>query len=575
MSTPPDTARHGAWHRALRLLTLAAPVAVAVHWRRGARLAHALEQSRAALHATQQRLDAIVDRAPVGIVQTDLAGRVQLANRRYCCMVGRSAEHLRSICLLDLTHPEDRAAHAERHAAMLADGRPFQLETRLVHADESPVWVISHLAVTHDLDGRPMHVVAAVQDISHRRQAEAALHAMHATLERRVAETVAERVALTEDLHQAQRMEVLGQLAGGVAHDFNNVLQAIAGGARLIQKRPNDPATVERLAGLVVDASERGAAITARLLSFARRGPLQPGHIDLAALLDELRTIMAASLGSGIDIQVDVVNGLPPVMADRSQLETVLLTLVANARDSMPEDAAPAGGRRLNLSATDGDGPTAGLPPGHYVKIAITDNGTGMGPDALAHATEPFFSTKPRGRGTGLGLAMARGFAEQSGGCLSLRSRAGLGTTVTIMLPAAPPAGTPSSDDDAVPAPGPVRIILVDDDEEVRELLAEILTGCGYVVSSHGSAASALAELNVRRAALLVTDFSMPGMDGLSLIREAQRRHPGLPAMLLTGYGGEDVALAAGRVTGGRIALLQKPVRGAELAERAAILLRD
>ncbi len=553
-----------------------APAALLLGWRQGNKLKRALRRSQATLRAATEQLGAVISHAPVGLVQADLEGRILLANECYCGLVGHRPARLRTLRLHDLAHPEDRTAHRERYAEMLETGQPFRIEGRLVRADESDVWVVSHVDMTRDLNGRPLHVIAAVQDISHRRAAEAAMQALAASLEQRMAE----RIGLQENLWQAQRMEALGQLAGGVAHDFNNVLQAIAGGARLIQRRPDNAASVERLAGLVVDAAERGAVVTQRLLSFARRGPLQPEPVEVAVALTELRDLFDGTLGGGIKVELAFNEILPQLLVDRKQLETVLVNLATNARDAMVEggsmDGARDAGHVLRLSASVANGEAAGLLPVPYVKIDVSDTGAGMDAATLRRATEPFFTTKPRGRGTGLGLAMARGFAEQSGGRLLLHSEPGKGTMASLYLPqvAAPDglaAGSPASG-----AAKRSQIILVDDDPEVLEVLGEVLTACGYDVESFGNAAVALDHLDHGSAAdLLITDLSMPGTDGLALIREAQRRQPGLPAILLSGYSREELGLATGKLPAGQLTLLQKPVRATVLAKQVAALLSD
>lgn len=556
------------------------PAALLLSWHREGRLKRMLQRSKDALHETREQLDAVTSVAPVGIVQTDLGGRILLANDCYCGLVGHRPAHLRTLKMHELTHPEDRATHLEQHAAMLATGQPFRIENRLLRSDESEVWVISHLTVTRNASGRPTQVIAAVQDISHLRSAKAALQALLATLDRRVAEMVAKRVARQESIWQSQRMEALGQLAGGVAHDFNNVLQAVASGARLIQRQPNNAAAVERLAGLVLDAAERGATITRHLSSFAHRSPLQPGRIDAAALLNDMRDRLASTIGDGISIQLGLPNISPQLLADRGQLETVLVSLATNARDAMASDGSAGDAHNtahvLTLTAAVVDGSTVGLAATPYVRIEVTDTGPGMSAEVLEHAAEPFFSTKARGQGIGLGLAMAHGFAGQSGGKLVLSSQAGQGVTASLFLPqAGAPAGQVTDGANPAEARKP-RIILIDDDLEVLEILGEVLISCGYDVASFDDAAAALSHLNSEKSAdLLITDLSMPGTDGLALIREAQRRHPGLPAILLTGYSGEELGLTTGRLAGGQLALLQKPVRAAELTKRVAAMLSD
>ena len=553
------------------------PAALLLGWQHNDRLRRALRQSQSALHDARAQLDAVVNCAPVGIVQTDLDGQIELANHRYCQLVGHRRTRLRTLRLHDMTHPEDRPEHLEQHAQMLTTGRPFHIESRLVRADASHVWVISHLAVTRDANGQPMHVIAAVQDLSHRQAAEAALQAMTATLEQRVAETVAERIADHESFWRTQRIEALGQLAGGVAHDFNNVLQAIAGGARLIQRRPSSVASVERLAGLIVDAAERGAMVTQRLLSFARRGPLRPMVVDVTALLIALRDVLPGILGSRVSVQVDLPGVLPPLYADRDQLETTLVSLATNARDAMESDAARGVIPVLRLSAASDDGAADSLPSRSYIRIDVSDTGLGMDPSVLEHATEPFFTTKARERGTGLSLAMARGFAEQSGGKLILRSQVGQGTTASLLLPQASVPTMPAADATmASMAASPQRIMLVDDDVEVLETLHEMLAGCGYDVASFDSAMPAVTHLeSAWRVDLLITDLSMPGTDGVALIEQAQRRWPGLPAILLTGHGRDALALAMESVTGERLVVLQKPVRIGELLKQVGNLLTE
>ncbi len=558
---------------ALGLLSLLVPAGL-MAWRRSGRMRQALARSSQALHQAREQLDVLLNQAPVGIVQTDLGGRFLLTNERFRNLIGRRSDALQAQQLLDVIHPEDQGRHQAGHARMLATGEPFVIEKRLVRADETEVWVISHMSVTHDPEGHPLHVIAAVQDISHRRAAEAALHAMNATLEQRVAATVAERAQVEESLRHSQRMEALGQLAGGVAHDFNNVLQAIAGGARLIQRRPHDPETVRRLAGLVVDAADRGASVTRRLLSFARRDALQPGPVEAAPLLQDMQEMLARTLGSGITVQASADPGLPPLLADRGQLETVLVNLATNARDAMVgKDGLPGPGEnRVALRAALADGAAAGLRPGAYILIEVADNGPGMDGETLLHATEPFFTTKPRSRGTGLGLSVARGFAEQSGGGLCLVSTPDGGTTARLWFPVAPAVEQRTAN---VAVEGVPRIVLVDDDPEVREVIAEVLSSRGCQVDAYASAAPGLERLRAGQADVLISDLSMPGTDGLTLIEQARRLQPGLPAVLLTGHAGPGLAAAVAQVAGGRVLLLQKPVRGADLAAQLQELLPE
>ena len=275
------------------------------------------------------------------------------------------------------------------------------------------------------------------------REQEARGHAE--ALEARVAERTRELVQANERLRvevserrnaeaallQAQKVQAVGQLAGGIAHDFNNVLQAVSGGASLIRRRAGDAAAVERLAGMVEDAARRGQSVTRRLLAFARREELRAEVLELGELLGGLREVLAATLGTRYRVEVAAAEGLPPVLADRGQLETVLVNMATNARDAMP------GGGTLTFSAAVERVPERreGLAAGDYVRLVVADTGEGMSAETLARAAEPFFTTKPLGQGTGLGLAMARSFAQGSGGALAIASERGRGTRVSLWLP--------------------------------------------------------------------------------------------------------------------------------------------
>lgn len=405
-------------------------------------------------------------------------------------------------------------------------------------------------------------IVRTFTDITERKRQEAALAAAQA------------RAA------HAERMQALGQLAGGIAHDFNNILQAVQGGATLIEKRSLDADSVRRFARMVLDATERGTSITRRLLAFARRGELRAEAVAPSDLLSGLRDVLSHTLGTAIVVNVQVEVGLPPLLADKGQLETALVNLATNARDAMP-DGGTLTFAAIAETVNDTENRIAELRPGRYVRLSIADTGAGMDPHILGRVVEPFFSTKPPGQGTGLGLSMAKGFAEQSGGGLSIESTTGSGTTVHLWLPAAinrdarAPATTPST---AAPAtaedPTSKRILLADDEVMVRETLAAALEDAGYIVLIAEGGAEALDLLRSPTIVdILVTDLSMPGIDGLALIREAQRQRPGLPAVLLTGYAGYGAQLAVGESVDGAFSLVHKPVTAALLADRIEALL--
>jgi len=454
--------------------------------------------------------------------------------------------------------------------AYSASAVPLQLE-----GDEVGRFINIHYEPTRAEDGSIIGIFVGGYDVTEKVRNEAKLRELNETLETRVLERTAELERAQQALRQAQKMEALGQLAGGIAHDFNNVLQAVSGGLSLIQKRASNTDEVRKLARMAADASHRGAAITGRLLSFARRGELQPSAINPTSLLEGLRELLIPTLGIGIEIVLEVEESAPLLLADKAQLDTVIINLAVNARDAM------ASGGRITIRVAPvsfhaGGAPSPALSEGDYLQIDLTDTGPGMDAATLRRAAEPFFTTKPTGQGTGLGLSMSRGFAEQSGGALAIWSEPGKGTRVTLWFPqargsagtAAVPEHSPSE------AHPPARALVVDDDPMVREILGEQLKSIGYEVKLATDGLDALNQLDTGTVVdVLVTDYSMPGMNGVVLIEEARRRLPNLPAVLLTGFADGALRLTSGKEQARFTALLRKPVNEVELAERLEALL--
>ncbi len=413
------------------------------------------------------------------------------------------------------------------------------------------------------------------------RENEAVLRTLTDTLEVRVRKEIAERETAQARAAQAERMQALGQLAGGIAHDFNNVLQAVGGAASLIERRPDDENTVRRLARIAIEAAGRGSSVTRRLLAFGRRGDLRAEPLDANALLYGLREIFAHTLGAGIDIDVRVKAGLPRALADKGQLETALVNLATNARDAMPDGGRLVLAADMECVSASGAAHPAGLAPGGYVRFTVTDTGTGMDATTLARAGQPFFTTKDMGVGTGLGLPMAKGFADQSGGALSIRSVPGKGTTVELWLPEAGADSSLRAGASEHPAAAhadavgrPARVLVVDDEVVIRDVLSRQLEDAGYDVLTAADGASAIGLIEDGEAVdVLVTDLSMPGMNGLAVIRAAQERRPGLPAILLTGFAGDSAALAMSGLVNGAFLLLRKPIPAQDLVDRIQAVL--
>jgi PAS domain S-box-containing protein len=339
-----------------------------------------------------------------------------------------------------------------------------------------------------------------------------------------------------EALRQAQKVEALGQLTGGVAHDFNNLLTPIIGNLDLLQRVPlGDGSRLRRLAAAALESAERARTLVQRLLAFARRQPLRPCPVDLAALIHGMAGLIASTSGPQVHVLIDAADDLPPALADANQLEMAMLNLSVNARDAMPD----GGTLTLRADHVAADDPACrGLPPGRYLRLAVSDSGMGMDEATRERAIEPFFSTKGAGKGTGLGLSMVHGLASQLGGAMTLDSRPGLGTTVALLLPVADResehAAPAEAGTDA--APGAGTVLLVDDDVPVRATTAEMLGDLGFAVIATGSAEEALSVLGDRRPDYLVTDHIMPGMNGADLARAALRMHPALPVLVVSGY---------------------------------------
>jgi signal transduction histidine kinase/ActR/RegA family two-component response regulator len=559
----------------------------------------AIARGRAAqaLRDSEQRFQRAVSGAGIGIWDWDLDANEVTISRGFLPQVhdrlqGGSCAAGDFIAAI---HPDDRERMEGVLRRVIEQARGgenffYEAEYRTVSRRGRVMWLRSQGRVTqHGVDGRATRLSGVTVEVTARRRAEDALTAaqerlrtLNQTLEAQVAREVAAREQAQERLAQGQRLEALAQLSGGIAHDFNNVLQAITGSLALMHRRAGDAEVVRQLAGMAGDAAARGGVITARLLSFARQGELQPAPVVPAALLHSLVDMLEHMMGASIRVRLEAEETLPPLLADKGQLEAALVNLALNAREAMP-----AGGTLTLNARLDSIGPSdinaCGLPLGKYIRIAVTDTGIGMKPAVLARASEPFFTTKPLGQGTGLGLglAMARGFAEQSGGGFLLTSAAGEGTTVCLWLPladASPLAAETAEEAPALHDPtagGLARLLLVDDDTLVREVLAGQLEELGYRVTRAHSGPGALARLDAGETPdIMITDYAMPGMNGAVLLAEARRRRPRLPVLLLTGFADNSLRLNMEEWDAGITRLLRKPVSSDVLAKAASAVLQ-
>ena len=375
-----------------------------------------------------------------------------------------------------------------------------------------------------------------------------------------------QRLAAEQRLFQSQKLESIGQLTGGIAHDFNNLLSVVLGNLSLLSKFVRGNERAENLLERAMQGAERGATLTQRLLAFARRQELAPKVVDVAELVRGIMDLLRSTLGGGVEIVADLNGDVPPALIDPNQLELALVNLAVNARDAMPQ-----GGRIIILlrAAELAEGNDLALPAGDYVCLSMADNGTGMDAQTLARASEPFFTTKDVGRGTGLGLSMVHGLASQSGGAFRLDSVLGQGTRAEIWLPRAEHVArdAPLHMELAPAARRGARLLVVDDDDLVRHATADLLTDHGYVVVQAASAQKALALLESQDFDLLVTDLVMPGMSGVDLLRQVGHMRPHLPALVMTGHSQE-----AGDVPA-HVTRLSKPLSERELTEAVARLL--
>ncbi len=438
----------------------------------------------------------------------------------------------------DLVHPDDIAPTLAEMGRLAEGVVTLYFENRFRHRDGGWRW----LAWKAVPEGELIYAVAR-----------------DATVEKA---TRAELEAAQAQVVEMQKLETIGQLTGGIAHDFNNLLMPIVGGLDMLRRRLGDDERSRRTIENALQSAERARVLVNRLLSFARRQHLEARSVALPELVHGMGDLIDRSLGPQIDVRLDMPEDLPPVMVDPGQLELAVLNLAVNARDAMPAGGTLA----IRAETVETETLPHRVAKGQYVRLIVSDTGTGMDPGTLKRAVEPFYTTKGVGRGTGLGLSMVHGLAAQSGGALILESTPGQGTTASIYLPVA--TGQADAHSWAVEtgepaATMPLTVLLVDDEELVRVGTADILEGLGHTVLQ---AASGAAALNLLRGGVdvdvMLTDYMMPGMTGVVLAREARSMRPHLPVLLMTGYANLDQAAA------GNLPRLGKPFRTVDLAAK-------
>ncbi|HEX2552973.1 MAG TPA: response regulator [Microvirga sp.] len=478
---------------------------------------------------------------------TDMIGRMTVDGRRLyvspACrdVLGFEPEELIGEEITVAVHPDDVDAVKAGLQQLLSSPTGQQTVTyRVWHKQGRWVTIESRRRLIRDAQGRPTEFVSVGRDIT-------------------------ERLQLEEQLRQAQKMEAMGQLTGGVAHDFNNLLTVILGNAEILTEHPTDPALTYSLACQILETAERGADLNQKLLSFARRRPLNPERLDVDRIIEGMVPLLSRTIGEHIELKTDLGSGSLTALADRSQLESAVLNLAVNARDAMPKGGTLTIGVK-ERTALPGEGT---LPIGHdVIAITVSDTGTGMPPEILARVFEPFFTTKEVGKGTGLGLPMVYGFARQSGGHTTIHSVPGRGTTVSILLLAVSAAATAAQPREARPAPqGRERVLVVEDEPQVLRFVSAQLASLGYEVTAVPVARDALDLLEAGKSfELLFSDVVLPqGMSGVELAERAREIQPTLKVLLTSGYPAEAFE-QHGRPRPDT-PLLHKPYRRKELGE--------
>lgn len=478
--------------------------------------------------------------------------------------LGFSLERLGQASLLQLLPEPDQEVLLAELAALSLGRTSARFVGRVLHANGQPRW-LSWVVVPDDA---LLHVVA--RDITSER--EAALELAQANT--RLREQIAERERVEAALQQMQRLEAVGQLTAGVAHDFNNLLTVILTGASFLERdlQRGQLEKADKRLQHIREAGERGAKLTAQLLAFSRKQRLEPVPVDLNGTLSGLEELLSRTLGGRIAVSLDLDRNLWHALADPTQTEMIILNLAINARDAMPNGGQLTLSTRntqVNMRPRRPEDPE----PGEYVVLSIRDTGCGMSEEVLAKVFEPFFTTKDIGKGSGLGLAQVFGFAKQSGGGVRIETAPQRGTQVSVYLPSVKHRPRDSAPETPTPRPlasggGGERILLVDDDHAVREMIADVLGRLGYQVRQAVSGAQALGLLD-EHIDLLFTDFAMPGLTGAQLAQAARERFAQLPVVFLTGYAEvEELNLPHSRV-------LQKPVHEQALAQALAELLEN
>ncbi len=511
-----------------------------------------------ALQKSERRHRAFFETSNAGMVAIGPGGIAVRANEAFCAMMGYSPDEVRSRPVPDFLFPEDVPRVREAWAAMMS-GRTdrFAGEQRYLRRDGTALWTLTNVVVlARDDSGAPVASSAVIIDLT-------------------------ERKRLEEHLQRAQKMEAIGQLAGGVAHDFNNLLTVINGYSEVLLASLSEDEGLRDAATVIRDAGERAARLTSQLLAFSRKAVVEPKVLDLNGVVEATSRMLSRLLGEDVTLVTQLQPDLPRVLVDPGQIEQVLMNLTLNARDAMPK------GGRITICtddvATGVGGPWAeDLPPGRHVRLRVSDTGAGMTDEVRRRIFEPFFTTKGVGRGTGLGLATVYGIIQQARGAVVVDSHVGKGTTFSVLLPVTSAPALPRRTQHRAAAAASETILIVEDEEAVRRLARRLLERRGHVIleAAGGLEALRLVDDFAGQIDLLLTDVVMPGMDGRDLADAVRARRPAIKVLYMSGF--TDDAVARHGISSVTDTLLQKPFSTEMLVQRvretldgAAALRRD
>lgn len=540
-----------------------------------------LEQESAALRLREsdERLNAALLASGTGTFYWDLRNNrldMDLPMQRLFGLEGLTSGWLDD--LLDRIHPDDRAAIAQQCERCARYGDDLEMQFRVLLPEGIERWIFDKGQTFTDSNDRPTYMVGACLDITQHKRTERALQRLNETLEQRVNAEVAARAKTEAALRQSQKMEAVGQLTGGLAHDFNNLLAGVIGSLELLSVRLQQGRTgdLERYIHSALTSANRATALTHRLLAFSRRQTLDPSPTDLNALIEGMMELLQRTIGPLVSYSTQLSDDLWLTLCDTNQLENALLNLTINARDAMPD------GGQLTLTSENlvlGE-PLAEeltLPPGEYVALGVRDTGVGIPPERLGYVFDPFYTTKPLGEGTGLGLSMVYGFAKQSGGAVRIESTVGEGTSVWIYLPRyhgqSASLHAPATPEPASTSVEGRTVLVVDDEPNVRTLVTEVLQEMGLNTLEAAEGPSGLRILDSdAHLDLLISDIGLPGgMNGRQLADAAREKRPSLRVLFITGYAESSVLDRSNTMSDYEV--LTKPFTITDLEEKVRSML--